>query len=373
MSIGYAGASGTGGRYFELQNAQDIPQAILQMLQGEIQEQPPISGIKAAATICKYGSANPSGAAGSTVSDPVDTATGAHVISRELLSVNGAIPLTFGIRYNSLLLNTGSMGRGWEHNFETSLSVLADGSIKVYWSPNHSNIFTKVNETQFKCEDSDCCYDKLLKDATGQYILACQDQSVYKFTTDGRLIQLLEPEKQTINFQYDASGRLIKAIEPISGQYISLSYNARGLLEKVQDPLNRQVIFSYDGSGNLTEIKDAKGYPISYTYNSQGQILTGTGADGTRLFSDTYDAEGRVATQDDSLTDNQLTRFAYDESTDPGKLITAVTDRNGKVRVFIYDQYYNLLSIKDELGNITSYTYDANGNMVITTIYGAAQ
>ncbi len=55
--------------------------------------------------------------------DPIETASGAQMLSHELLSLQGALPLSFTINYNSLLLVEGDLGRSWTtHNaFNTRL------------------------------------------------------------------------------------------------------------------------------------------------------------------------------------------------------------------------------------------------------------
>lgn len=91
-------------------------------------------------------------------------------------------------------------------------------------------------------------------------------------------------------------------------------------------------------------------------------MLTATGADGTQVFSNTYDKLGRVIVQDDAVAGNQVTNFSYDEKSQPGNLITTVTDRNGQTRVLTHNSSHQLISVKDELDNCTYYTYDAAGN-----------
>ena len=102
-----------------------------------------------------------------------------------------------------------------------------------------------------------------------------------------------------------------------------------------------------------------------FTYNADNRILTATDAAGTVIFTDTYDAKGRVATQDDALSTNQLTRFSYDEQSQPGKLITTVTERTGATRVFTHDNKYQLLSLKDELGHTSTYKNTASMRQAI--------
>jgi len=99
----------------------------------------PVSGSDAAANIALL---NHDDREESFISDPVDSATGAHVIRRSLMGVNGAVPIDFRVHYNSLLLKEGSMGRGWGHDHQARLEVLANGNIDLRWTANRVNHFT---------------------------------------------------------------------------------------------------------------------------------------------------------------------------------------------------------------------------------------
>jgi len=317
-----------------------------------------ISGLPAKDVIGTYGRVN----IGVKISDPVDSATGAHVIERKLLTLNGAQTLLFKVGYNSLLLNEGPLGKGWGHDFETNLEVLPNGNVKIHWDANHVNTFFNNGNDRFSPADSAMRFDKLVKNSDGTYTLTRKDQKAYQFDTAGKLTKVQNGHGQSLTLAYDTSGRLATVEEPLSGQAFTLHYNTDGFIDQVTDSLNRQVSFTYDANHYLTGITDAGGQTTTYTYNGDGQVLTAVDAEGRQLFTNTYDDKGRVITQDDTIEGNQLTRFSYDESTRPGELITTVTDRNGNTRVFVYDNNYSLISETDELGNTTTYTYDDDGN-----------
>ncbi|WP_421072462.1 RHS repeat-associated core domain-containing protein [Pelotomaculum propionicicum] len=295
--------------------------------------------------------------------DPVDTASGAMNINKSLLAVNGARPLSFDVTYNSLLLNEGPLGKGWGHNFETYLEQLIDGNVKIHWNANRENTFINDGSDNFSAAERAILFDTLVKNADGTYTLTRQDQRVYQFNVQGKLVEQKNRIGQSLTMTYDDSAGLLQTItEPVSGRYINVHHNIDGLIDQVSDPLNRIVSFSYDSEKNLTGITDALGRTTSYTYNTEGQVLTGTDADGKQYISHTYDSKGRVITQDDGLSYNQLFRFSYDEEDQPGKIVTTVTNRIGKTKVLVHNRKYQMESVKDELGNTTYYTYDTDGN-----------
>ena len=208
----------------------------------------------------------------------------------------------------------------------------------------------------------------------GIYTLTMKDGTKYIFNSTGILTDIIDRNGHSISLTYDASSKLIMAKENISGVKIYFSYDELGKLLNVSDDLNRQVLFTYDASNNLTSITDANGYKTTYQSNSQGQITQANDSEGRRLFSNTYDLSGRIVLQDDSLDTNLITRFSYDETTQPGKIITYVADRTGKTKKLIHDSNYRLLSSTDQLGFTGIYTYDSNGNRTqITDPQGGTQ
>jgi len=301
------------------------------------------------------------------VADPIDTATGAQVLTHKLLTVNGLMPISATLDYNSLLLTKGVVGRSWSLNsFDLHLQALPSGDIEIHWSANRSNVFKNQGNGQFRSTDLVTLYDKLVSNADDSFTLTRQNQTVYQFDTNGQLVKLQNQKGQSLEFQHDNTGKLIQITEPVSGVFLKYGYNNNGLLTTITDSLNRQVRLGYDSEHNLVTITDAANKTITYTYNEFGQTLTGTNGDGVRLFTNTYDSEGRIIAQDDSVEGNQLFRLHYDETSQAGKIITTVTNRNGYSRVFTYDDNYHLLSLQNELGKTTRYAY-ANGRRISET------
>ena len=62
-------------------------------------------------------------------------------------------------------------------------------------------------------------------------------------------------------------------------------------------------------------------------------------------------------------TANHTTSKTYDEE---GNLKT-VTDRNGNITTYEYDELHRLTEVKNARKEITSYTYDGNGNLLTQT------
>ena len=300
--------------------------------------------------------------------DPIDTSTGAQVLQHALLGAKGVVPISFNLFYNSLLLNTGKVGRAWSFTrYGARLEESSNGDVTVYWLDTQYNYFTKNASGQYESAYIACRLDTLVKNANGSFTLSRKNKTVYEFDSNGRLVTLSNHRGQLLNMSYDGDGRLNKVTEPVSGVFLEYAYNSQGLLTTVTDPLNRQVSLGYDSDKNLTTITDALGQTITYSYNALGQTLTAVNAEGVPLFSNTYDDQGRIATQDDSVSANQVFSFDYDETSEPGKVITTVTNRNGETEVYTYDDNYQLLKSQDALGQTVTYVYDANGKRTSST------
>ncbi len=296
----------------------------------------------------------------SWVLEPIDTGTGAHMLQKQLLHINGAIPLDFEISYNSLMLNEGVLGKGWGHNFETRLEAQEDENIMLHWSANRRNLFKLADDNSYSCSDPACRLDLLIKNEDGSYFLTRKNNTTYKFDLSGRLIQQSNGHGQVINLSYDDSDYLTAITEPISGLAISLSYNNEKILTAISDNLNRQITFSYDANHNLTGISCPGGVESVFTYDETGQIISESDGEGRLVFQNSYDSQGRVISQLDGK--NQISTLDYDENSQPGMIITTITDRNGHTIRYTHNCKYEVVSIMDELGNNTTYTYDSDGN-----------
>jgi len=306
--------------------------------------------------------ADPSDSCGRQTGDPIDTATGAQFLRHTLLTVKGLVPISFSLEYNSLLTKEGTTGRGWGNsNYSTRLEELDNGDVKIHWTTNRYNIFTKQGNGQYESFHSACRFDRLVKNPDGHFILSRNNKMTYEFNLQGQLINRSNQNGQSLIFSYDGNGRLAMVEEPVSGVFLAYAYNSEGLLATITDPLGRQAKLEYDSNHLLTKMIDAAGQTITYTYNNLGQTLTAVNADGVQLFSNTYDDNHRIISQEDSVG-NQI-HLSYDTD----NFITTVTNRIGGIKVYNFDNNNQLLSLKNELGHIETYTYDLNGKRTSVT------
>ncbi len=329
--------------------------------------------VQSLTTISGYGSVPnaginpPNNRIGSLVAEPVDTGTGAHVLQRSLLKVQGAKDLEFTADYDSICyFFLGSMGIGWSHNFEANVQPLTNGNVLLHWNAKRSNLFAPnpSNTNLLFCPDVAVAYDTLVHNTNGSYSLKQPDQKHYEFDNTGRLQQIVNAHGQAVQLFYNTTNTYpIQVQEAISGKSLFFTYNTNlNLLASVSDGSGRTVSFNYDSSEELSQIIKSNAttsQTYSFDYNSAGQITDEYNPEGSRVFYDTYDSSGRIASQEDAL--NQYTYFYYNES-QSNRLVTTVVDRTGATNTYVCDQRYLLWSVTDGLGHTTSYGYDTNGD-----------
>lgn len=203
-----------------------------------------------------------------------------------------------------------------------------------------------------------------------------QPQSLYSF----RLIHIKDHNGNKINYIYDTQNRLI-SIKDDKNHVLTLSYNAQNLVSQIADWTNRTVKYGYDAQGNLVTVTDPRNNTTTYAYDTNNKLVKITDREGSPAFINTYTPEAKIASRMDP---NSTTKtFTYSNSNrtvqisdatrtslvkyDQRARILEDTDALNNKIVYTYGSEYAPLSIKDKNNNLTSYAYDARGNITSTT------
>ena len=189
-----------------------------------------------------------------------------------------------------------------------------------------------------------------------------------------------------------------------SGRNLTIGLNASSLVTSVTDPLGNKWTYAYT-SGNLTSVTDPMSRVTSYSYDSSNanptlvhDLLTLTAPNGQTggshagaKLTNNYNGSGMVTSQVDPQS--RTTTFNYGAmNTGTGNGDTVVTDPDGNQNEYLYstgildasvvgygssvpsDTYYTLStttllpsSVIDPDGGVTSTTYDSSGNVLTTT------
>jgi RHS repeat-associated protein len=154
-----------------------------------------------------------------------------------------------------------------------------------------------------------------------------------------------------------------------------------GLLASVTSPAGGVTSYEYGSDGDVAQVTDPLGLVTTYTYDNLGRQLTETQTSSTYpnglTTSYAYDSQDRVLTETDPpVTDRvtgdvhtKVTSYAYDADGNVTSL--TVSDGTGgdpsRTTSYTYTAHGAMASETDPLGNTTTYTYDAMGDQLTET------
>lgn len=233
-----------------------------------------------------------------------------------------------------------------------------------------------------------------------RYRLTFKDGTEWRFSDYGSLVAMLDRNGNTLTLTRAAGGGLAGKLTKITtpnGRYLTFTYDASNRITQVADILGRTVTYTYDAGGRLWKVTNPLTGVAEYTYDASHRLLTMKEPNGNTHVTNTYDANGRVATQ--TQADSTTYQFAYTLDGSGNVTQTDVTDPRGYVKRFVFnsaglttsitDAYGEaiaqtttyewqattnlLLSVTDALSRKTAYTYDSKGNVLtVTKLHGTA-
>ncbi|MCL2146793.1 MAG: DUF6531 domain-containing protein [Synergistaceae bacterium] len=346
--------------------------------------------------------------------DPVNLATGNFVYQNEFLKTKGLFPMSFVAFYNALEQRGNSLGFGWVHNFEVSISI-KDSQATVFHEDGKQEIFIRSDRGQYYQSQG---VDNHLRVKDGALEYQTHAGLKYTFDSFGKLLRKEDRNANFIEMTYDEKGILTYARNN-SGATFEFRYeecaeneecaecaecadntecaenkengenngNAgytgndrnkeNGKLLQVCDNTGRTVSFEYM-EDVLICISDENGGKHRYGYNKDNKLIKITNPLGTDVLSNDYDDRHRVSRQ--VFPDGGVIDYQYKD--DENKLI--MTQQNGNEIVYIHDERYrsvgtvyedgseryeyndqNLRELFiDKNGNETKYSYDDRGNPI---------
>ncbi len=160
--------------------------------------------------------------------------------------------------------------------------------------------------------------------------------------------------------------------------WLDASSKPYGLVKHVTDPNGKQTYSEFDARGNRTLVQDALSRQTHYQYDGLNRVTQITYPDNTTKTLHYETVRGRL----DYVVDQNgnKTNYAYDDT----NRLTAIADANAAacvssnpsnwvtvcpVTAYSYDTESNLASIKDALGQTTSFHYDATTGWRDKTIF----
>jgi RHS repeat-associated protein len=318
--------------------------------------------------------------------DPVEPASGIFLHRRTDVSLPGRVPIVLTRIYRTNDPTLGPFGIGTSSSYDAYLRQKTTELVMLFLPGNNKSRWTRQADGSYAVGDKGPFRGaKLTKHAEGTWTLRYKNGRQWQFNAAGWLIAQQDRNGNQLIMARDGQNRTTALREP-SGRELTFSYSGSDLkVTQVTDPLGRTVQYQYDGSNRLTQVTDPANGTWQYTYDSGHRMLTVINPRGILQTQNTYDAQGRVATQ--TLADTGLTRFTY---TVVAGTVTAttVTEPLGNSRTLRFSQGYAavridalgqvgtakrapgshlLQSTTDRLGNTTQFQYDAAGNLTQRT------
>ncbi|MFI7603243.1 RHS repeat-associated core domain-containing protein [Actinoplanes sp. NPDC049681] len=335
--------------------------------------------------------------------DPVNLSTGLFTMDHTDLAMPDVAPiaLTRSYRQNDRVIR--SFGVGQSDAFNLFMAPDSAGNYLLGLPDGSSIRFVPGTDGVYRAAATPTGYTGayLSGDNHTDFAVTLRSGTVLTFGShNAKLIAITDRFGNTTTLDRDwGSGRLQQVTSP-NGRWLSFTYGACGpatCITQVSDNIGRSVRYTYDASGRLTTAVNPAGGATTYTWapcsddTTCTEMTAVTDPAGIQYLRNTYDANGRVASQ--TQADGGIYRFAYTLSATGQITTTTVTDPLGVVRRTTFnaagyavtdtaavgtslqqtttltrDATSNLVTaVVDPAGRRSTYTYDADGNVLTST------
>jgi YD repeat-containing protein len=158
-------------------------------------------------------------------------------------------------------------------------------------------------------------------------------------------------------YEYDGNNNLTAMLDGRLNRD-SYSYDRANRLTSIDHAGLQTERFTYDGVGNVVRYNDGAGGDIVNTYDALDHLTSSTDGEGnaTRF---RFDGEGLLVEQIRPKGGADGSSFKTGYEYNALRSLTQVTDANGKVWVYGYNDDQTLASLKDPVQHTTSYIYDS--------------
>ncbi|TCS41139.1 RHS repeat-associated core domain-containing protein [Reinekea marinisedimentorum] len=265
---------------------------------------------------------------------------------------------------------------GYDDNAMLLCHMKGDGGTEYFYYDGHQQLIKHINAEGQSQHYSYDHFQRLqqLTDVTGQkthfqYLGRTQlpvkitnslgQKLAFEYDHQDRLVQKTFADGKSEQYRYD-DGKLSKKIDPFGRVHHYQWHPHWGTLETYSllestapgAATLQQVNFLYDDQGRLASQTDSLGNEQHFVYDEQGQLITRSNQHGqAEHFS--YDKHGRVIAQTDSI--GRTTQFQYGRFAQ----LEAKTLPDGSTIQFEYDRERNLVGIINPNGAKHRFSYDA--------------
>lgn len=179
--------------------------------------------------------------------------------------------------------------------------------------------------------------------------------ATYTYNSQNRPLTFVDTAGETWSMAWNARGQLTTLTNP-KGEITTRTYNALGQLTNILGPAN-EILYSasYDAVGRVATETDAGGYVRAFTYDNLDRLLTTTYPDGTTE-TNTWTALSLTAVKDRM---NRVTTFAYNAN----RMLVEKVEPGGLVSNYEYDLANRMKAFTDPRGVTTRWEHDVQGRV----------
>lgn len=323
------------------------------------------------------------------VGDPVDVVTGANTEVARDFRLPGAVPLDWRRHYSSARAAARhALGRGHTHAYDRALRFDLDGmryvgplgaAVPFPALPADGDLARSAGLTlrrlgahRYEVSEADGTVTEFVvtdgaRAAPPAALLLAGARAEFWYGEDGRLAAIDLGGGRTVRVSHTPAGEirqlvLVDAAGRADLTLAAYEYDAAGNLVGVRDAYGLTLSFAYDAGNRMVRRTDRRGYSFHFAYDEAGRCVHSRGEDGAHEVRLSYrPAERRtVVTQ----ADGGVWTYAYDEA----GAVTEISGPCGARETIEYDDQGRVAAVTDEHGDVTRRVYDDRGALLGTVL-----
>ena len=305
-----------------------------------------------------------------TAGSPVDLSSGVEVYTSTDLVLNGNRGSVLIDRtYRTLSSQLRAFGLGNSFNYDYRLDTETPQSVALVnvEFPNGTLVpFARQADGTLINQTVPILLGAVLTTAAdGTAMLRFKNGSYFTFAPGFKLAPSVltsvgDPNGNVTTIVRDPSDpRQITEIDDPVGRKLTFTWNSIPTVASITDPIGRVVRYTYNaGNDTLATFTNVLGGVTKYTYDSQNRLLTVTDPRGVVTETNTYDPNGRVATQANSA--GGTFKFVASPS-------APVADAYLLLNPLIPSSPVLQATYQDPMGNPTTYRFNPQGYVISAT------
>jgi RHS repeat-associated protein len=336
--------------------------------------------------------------------DPVDLATGLFIKDDVDLYLPDVIPLVLKRTYRNNDDGVRAFGVGTQHPYDMwfdnqvafqEADLILPDATRIHYVRTSPGV--GLGDAVFEHTTTPTAFygSRVAYNGNG-WDLTMKDGTVFVFALEAPLQSIRDRFGNTVTITRTGGvlGNIARITSP-NGRYIEFTYDTSNRITQATDSADRTVTYTYDTAGTLSTVTDVKGGVTEYTYDAAHRLLTAENARNIVYLENEYDTAGRVVRQ--TQADDGEYEFGYTLNGSGQITQTDITNPRGFVRRVVFNtaryptsdtralgQAVEQVTVKarlsgsqmldtvtDELGRVTAFQYDSNGNVTsIERLFG---